>query len=254
MKKSLSNKNAVIFGGAGRIGKMTALAYLENGANVFIIDNNEKRIEELIGEIPPEYRNNFFYYCKSVNFIGDAKEITETVLKSFKKIDILVNCPAYIYRKEFINHPVVELDDSWNINVRIVFLVSQFVAKNMIANNGGKIINIASVGGTKPQKYHVSHCAVKAAVIAMSRVMALELAENNIQVNVVAPGPTETIPFSSDYYEKNPQALREIENKTPMSRIGNVNDHKGLMVFLASDESNWITGQVILSDGGLGLN
>lgn len=250
----LKGKNAVIFGGAGRIGKMTTLAYLETGANVCVIDCNNERLDNLQINIPDKYRDNVFYINKKINFISDAKEIMSIILKEFSKIDILVNCPAYIYREEFVNHPVIELDNSWNINVRIVFILSQFIAKNMIENKCGKIINIASVGGTKAQKNHVSHCAVKAAVIAASKVMALELAESNIQVNVIGPGPTETIPFSSDYYEKNPEALKEIERKTPMGRIGNINDHKGLMVFLASNESDWITGQVILSDGGLGLN
>ena len=250
----LERKNAVIFGGAGRIGKMTTLAYLENGANVCVIDCNNERLNKLQINIPEKYRENVFYINKKINFISDAKEIMSIILKEFSKIDILVNCPAYIYREEFVNHPVIELDNSWNINVRIVFILSQFIAKNMIENKKGKIINIASVGGTKPQRNHVSHCAVKAAVIAISKVMALELAENNIQVNVIAPGPTETSPFSSDYYKNNPNALEEIKRKTPMGRIGNVNDHKGLMVFLGSNDSDWVTGQVILSDGGLGLN
>lgn len=250
----LDGKNAVIFGGAGRIGKMTTLAYLENGANVCVIDCNIERLNKLQGSIPEVYNKNFFYINKKINFISDAKEIMDVILNKFSNIDILVNCPAYIYRDKFVNHPVIELDNSWNINVRIVFIFSQLVANKMIENKKGKIINIASVGGTKPQKNHVSHCAVKAAIIAASKVMALELAENNIQVNVIGPGPTETNPFSSDYYEKNPEAFKRIEENTPMGRIGNVNDHKGLMVFLASNDSDWITGQVILSDGGLGLN
>ncbi|MFW6173050.1 MAG: SDR family NAD(P)-dependent oxidoreductase, partial [Elusimicrobiota bacterium] len=86
-----------------------------------------------------------------------------------------------------------------------------------------------------------------------TRVMALELASYNIQVNVIAPGPTETKPFSSDFYLNNPEILSQIKKATPAGRIGHPEDHVGLALFLASNESDWITGQVISSDGGLGL-
>ncbi|MDD4208592.1 SDR family oxidoreductase, partial [Mesotoga sp.] len=103
------------------------------------------------------------------------------------------------------------------------------------------------------EKEHAGHCAAKAGIIAISKVMALELASANIQVNVIAPGPTETVPFTSPFYFQHPEVLKRIEEKTPAGRIGHPEDHTGLIVFLASDESNWITGQVIMSDGGLGL-
>ena len=169
------------------------------------------------------------------------------------KVDILLNCPAYIYRAPFVDHPIEEIDRQWHINVRIVFMLSQVVAKMMSKNGGGKIINLASVGGLFPEKEHAGHCAAKAGIIAISKVMALELASANIQVNVIAPGPTETVPFTSPFYSQHPEVLKRIEEKTPAGRIGHPEDHTGLMVFLASDESNWITGQVIMSDGGLGL-
>ena len=123
----------------------------------------------------------------------------------------------------------------------------------MVKNNHGKIINIASIGGLYPEKGHSGHCAAKAGIIAISKVMALELASNNIQVNVVAPGPTETIPFSSPFYTQHPDILANLEEKTPAGRIGHPEDHTGLLILLASDASDWITGQVIISDGGLSL-
>ncbi len=180
-------------------------------------------------------------------------EISDLLEEKTWKVDILLNCPAYIYRAPFVDHPIEEIDRQWHINVRIVFMLSQVVAKMMSKNGGGKIINLASVGGLFPEKEHAGHCAAKAGIIAISKVMALELASANIQVNVIAPGPTETVPFTSPFYSQHPEVLKRIEEKTPAGRIGHPEDHTGLMVFLASDESNWITGQVIMSDGGLGL-
>jgi len=138
-------------------------------------------------------------------------------------------------------------------NVRLLLLVSKVIGRKMAKAKKGKIINLASIGGVRPEKEHLAHCAAKSAVIAVSKVMALELAEHNIQVNVVAPGPTETIPFSSPFYTAHPDVLKRIEESTPLGRIGHPEDHTGLLLFLASEESDWITGQVILSDGGLAL-
>ena len=191
--------------------------------------------------------------CANIDSQRDVDEISDLLEEKTWKVDILLNCPAYIYRAPFVDHPIEEIDKQWHINVRIVFMLSQVVAKMMSKNGGGKIINLASVGGLFPEKEHAGHCAAKAGIIAISKVMALELAPANIQVNVIAPGPTETVPFTSPFYSQHPEVLKRIEEKTPAGRIGHPEDHTGLMVFLASDESNWITGQVIMSDGGLGL-
>jgi NAD(P)-dependent dehydrogenase (short-subunit alcohol dehydrogenase family) len=117
----------------------------------------------------------------------------------------------------------------------------------------GRIIVFAAVGGLRPEVNHSGYCAAKAALVGFARVAAVELARKNIQVNIIAPGPTETIPFKSPYYSEHPQVLADIEGRTPLGRIGHPEDHIGLAIFLASDESAWITGQVLFSDGGLSL-
>jgi NAD(P)-dependent dehydrogenase (short-subunit alcohol dehydrogenase family) len=179
--------------------------------------------------------------------------LRDFIRTKYGRVDILLNAPAYISRAPFLEHTIEEIDRQWQVNFRIVYMVSQELARMMAERKSGKIINIASIAGIKPEKGHAGHCAVKAALIALSKVMALELAEQNIQVNVIAPGPTETRPFSSGYYLEHPEVLSDIEMKTPAGRIGTPHDHAGLIVFLASSQSDWITGQVILSDGGLGL-
>ena len=252
MSERLIGKTALIFG-AGRVGSSAADAFVNEGAKVILLDRDEERLEALKKKFEESRKGFCSTICANIDNQRDVDEISDLLEEKTWKVDILLNCPAYIYRAPFVDHPIEEIDRQWHINVRIVFMLSQVVAKMMSKNGGGKIINLASVGGLFPEKEHAGHCAAKAGIIAISKVMALELASANIQVNVIAPGPTETVPFTSPFYSQHPEVLKRIEEKTPAGRIGHPEDHTGLMVFLASDESNWITGQVIMSDGGLGL-
>jgi NAD(P)-dependent dehydrogenase (short-subunit alcohol dehydrogenase family) len=249
----LEEKIAVVFGGAGRVGKEAAEAFLRHGASVLLVDGAADKLESVHEALHIEFPGK----CEALPIYIDSQEkageLRNFIRAKYGRVDILLNAPAYISRAPFLEHTIEEIDRQWQINFRIVYMVSQEMARMMAERKSGKIINVASIGGIKPEKGHAGHCAVKAALIALSKVMALELAEQNIQVNVIAPGPTETRPFTSSYYLEHPEVLRDIEKKTPAGRIGAPQDHAGLLVFLASPQSDWITGQVILSDGGLGL-
>lgn len=253
MQGALAGKKAVIVGGAGRIGKSVARAFLAEDAEVLLVDKNERAV----AEVKESLRGEAYHRCQVAPLLVDsaekAHELAELTHSRLGCVDVLVNCPGHIYRASFLDHPVEELDSLWNHNVRVVFLACQAIGRLMAARRSGKIINFSSVGGTRPEAQHSGYCAAKSALIALSKVIALELAEYNVQVNVVAPGPTETVPFTSSYYLEHPEILRRIEQRTPLGRIGHPEDHVGLVVFLASDKSNWITGQVVLSDGGLSL-
>lgn len=255
MGNRLENKVAVIFGGAGRIGSSAAEAFWNEGASLALIDKNAEKLATLKQRFlkGSGQEQRCVIIEDDIENESDAQTVSKRVREIFGKIDILLNCPAYIFRAPFLDHPVEELDRQWHVNVRLVFIFSQAIAKVMKDGGRGKIINLASIGGQYPEKEHAGHCAAKAGIIAISRVMALELAQFNIQVNVVAPGPTETVPFSSPFYTQHPEVLKRIESRTPAGRIGHPEDHTGLLVFLACGESDWVTGQVILSDGGLGL-
>lgn len=250
----LGGKVAIVFGGAGRIGKAAAEAFAAEGARVLLVDRDADKLTAAKERVLSRYPDSCAGLRLEIETEESAKTLSDAVKARYGKADILLNAPAYISRAPFLEHSLVEVDRQWQVNFRSVFMVSQEIAKLMAAGGGGKIINIASIGGLKPEKGHAGHCAVKAAVISLTKVMALELAERNIQVNVIAPGPTETRPFSSNFYIEHPDILRDIESRTPMGRIGSPGDHAGLLVFLASPQSDWITGQVVLSDGGLGLS
>ena len=249
----LDGKVAVILGGAGRIGSAAAAAFMEGGARVLLVDKSQDKLDVALGGLASRFTGQCSGLCLEVRTEEEARALADAAKARYGKADILLNAPAYISRAPFLEHSIAEVDLQWQVNFRAVYMASREIARLMAEGGGGKIINIASIGGLRPEKGHAGHCAVKAALIALTKVMALELAERNIQVNVIAPGPTETRPFSSDYYLKNPSVLRDIESRTPAGRIGAPADHAGLLVFLASSRSDWITGQVIMSDGGLGL-
>jgi NAD(P)-dependent dehydrogenase (short-subunit alcohol dehydrogenase family) len=251
MLKLLQGKRAVVVGGAGRIGSAVTQAFFRHGARVLVVDRNEEAIRRITEELPAGDQALCHPCCLEMDHEGSADELVKIVAERLDWTDILVNCLGYIYRAPFTAHSMAETDKLMRLNFSIPFAVCQKIASMMVKRGSGKIINFSSVGGLRFEKEHSGYCAAKAALIALSKVMALELSPQHIQINVVAPGPTETVPFKSPFYSEHPEALKAIEAVT--GRIGHPDDHTGLVVFLASDQSDWITGQVIASDGGWGL-
>lgn len=249
----LAGKNAVVIGGAGRIGQAIGREFARAGANVALVDRRADEVRaaaESCAQGGPGKCTAVAAYLKTLE---DCEALAQECQKALGSVDILVNCPGGIYRAAFLDHSVDALGELWDINVRLPFMACRVFGRIMKERGSGKIINFASVGGVRPEATHAGYCAAKAGLIAFSRVAAMELAPYNIQVNVVAPGPTETVPFTSSFYLEHPEVLRSIEERTPAGRIGHPEDHAGLVVFLASSESNWVSGQVIMSDGGIGL-
>ena len=249
----LAGKNGVIIGGAGRIGSEIGRAFVRCGAAVALVDRRKDALDCVTAECNRIQPGSGSAFAVDLESYEDCERLVSDIERSMGPVDILVNCPGGIYRAPFLEHRIDELDTLFNVNVRLVFMLCQAFGKNMANRGRGKIINIASVGGVYPETEHSGYCAAKAALVAFSKVAALELAEHNVQVNLIAPGPTETVPFTSTFYLENPDSLRKVESRTPAGRIGHPEDHAGLAVFLASDSSTWITGQIIMSDGGLSL-
>jgi len=249
----LSGKKAVFLGAAGRIGGILVRRFLENGATVLAVDRAQQALVTLIDALPEASRRTCHPFVADVVTPDDAASLVEKAAEVLGGIDVLVHLSGGIYRAPFIEHSLKEFDELWKANVMTPFTTCQAFARFMEAQRHGKIILFSAVGGVYPQENHSGYCAAKAACIAFARAAALELAGKNVQINIIAPGPTETVPFRSRYYLDNPQVLARIEAQTPAGRIGHPEDHAGLAVFLASDESDWITGQVIFSDGGMSL-
>jgi dehydrogenase/reductase SDR family protein 4 len=247
MEFSLKDKVALITGASRGIGQAVAIGLAQAGADVVIASRKLPDLEKVAEEIKKTGRK-----CLPVAaHVGKMEEISnlvKKVLEEFGKIDILVNNAA--------TNPTmasaIDVDErAWdsimNLNLKGLFFLSQAVARVMKEKGGGKMINVASIGGITPDLLPV-YCISKAAVIMATKVMAQQWAPYHIRVNAIAPGLTKTR-FSEALW-KNPDILKMAMSKTPMARPADPEEMVGAIIYLVSDASSYVTGQVIAIDGG----
>ena len=247
MEFSLKNKIVLITGASRGIGEATAIGLAQAGADLAIASRKLPDLEKVAEEIKKTGRK-----CVPVAaHVGKTEEINnlvKRVLEEFGKIDILVNNAA--------TNPsmaaAIDIDErAWdsimNLNLKGLFFLSQAVARVMKGKGGGKIINVASVAGITPDILPV-YSISKAGVIMATKVMAQQWAPYNIRVNAIAPGLTKTR-FSEALW-KNPDILQMAMSRTPMARPAEPEEMVGAIIYLASDASSYVTGQVIAVDGG----
>ena len=244
----LSGKVAVVVGGNSGIGKGIAEGLAEAGANIVISARRLNLCQEVCSEIEKLGVKTLPVRCDVTN-TDEVNSLIETTVKKFGKIDIFFYCPGI---SEGIKTVVEMSDEDWdrslNIMLRGAFLCSRAVAKEMIKQNAGKIIYIASTAAITGISTWSSYCASKGGLVQLARVMALELARYNIQVNAISPGYVLT-PINQEFLsvEENKQ---EVIKNTPARRIGNVDEIKGIAIYLASPASSYMTGTNIIIDGG----
>lgn len=243
----LKNKIAIITGAGSGIGRAIALAFSKEGAKVAIADLSEERGQETVKQIKKQDGEAIFIKT-NVSKSGDINKMVETCLNHFGRIDILVN-NAGIY--EACNlHEMSEQD--WekiiDVNLKGVFLSSKRVIPEMLKQNKGKIINIASIAGLVGFAQSSAYCASKGGIIALTREMALEYAPKKINVNCLAPGIIKTA-MTKDMLA-DPSTKKFLESSTLYPRLGEPEDIAQAAVYLASDESDFVNGEVLVVDGG----
>ena len=242
----LKDKVPVITGAGQGIGREIALLLSREGARVVVADLNLESASRAAEEIK---KMGCLGQALKVDVANsqDVKKMIETVLDNFGKIDILVNNAGIVKDAFFLRMKEEDWDAVLNVNLKGVFLCSQKVAAQMIKQKKGKIVNIASVIGIVGNIGQANYSASKGGVIALTKTLAKELAPRNINVNAVAPGFIATL-----MTEKIPDKLREkLLNLIPLKRWGNSREIAELVLFLVSEKSNYITGQVIRIDGGM---
>jgi len=249
LQMSLEGKIALVTGAGRGLGKWIAKGLSLSGADVAVAALHLDGVRQTAREIE-EMKGNAYPVAVDLREIDSIESMVRQIVSQFGRIDILVNNAGVSIHKSFIDVTPEDFDHIADVNFKAVYFVSQFVAKEMISNGGGKIINISSAAGFLVRAgipYSV-YAGTKAAVIMLTKALAEELAPHNINVNAVAPGYFETEMVKDRIEDK--AVLERILSFTPLKRLGGRSDIINPVVFLASDASNFITGQTLFVDGG----
>ena len=232
----------VITGGASGIGFSTAVRFLDEGAKVVILDRDREAGEKLPTELPGLAK---FIPC-DVSDLGQVQNAIGEAIQVVGGIDVLINNAGISIRHAFLDITREEWERVLGVNLNGVFWVAQTVARHMLENHGGVILNMGSTNGIMGYQNYSDYNASKAGVIELTKSMALELAPR-IRVNAVAPGFILTPMQKAEYTD---EMLEEVNRRIPLRRTGTPEEVAALFAFLASEEAEFITGQIYVLDGG----
>ena len=234
--------------GSGRgIGKSTALELAKEGAKVVVSDIDIKECQNVCDEIKKIGSDAIAVKC-DISKKSDVDAMIKKTMQKFQKIDILINNAGVVLMKPFVEMTEKDWDFVLDINLKGVFLCTNAVVKQMIKQKSGKIISVASIAGEVGFMNTSAYCASKAGIINLTRELALELSPHNINVNAIAPGVIAT-KMTEDML-KDKKTKEVLLASTPLGRVGQPEEIGKAVVFLASDDSNFITGHTLVVDGG----
>lgn len=242
----LKNKVAIITGAGSGIGKVTALLFAEEGANIVVADVNENGGKEVAAQIKKNGSDGFFAKL-DVTRREQTKQVVQDTLDTFGRIDVLINNAGIIQDALVTKMTEDQWDQVINVNLKGAFNCIQAVVEVMINQGNGAIINTASIVGLFGNVGQTNYAATKAGLIGMTKTLAKELGKKGIRVNAVAPGFIMT-PMTNNVPEKILTLMRE---KTPLRRLGEAEDVAYAYLYLASDEAKFVNGAVLCVDGGL---
>ena len=247
----LSDKVAIVTGGAKGIGRATALKFAEEGCSVAIADISIEEANDTVSEIIEKQREGIAIQCNAADN-KQVRDMVQETIEKFGKVDILVNNAGGLPSTA----PVEDMsEEEWDsviaLNLKSSFLFCKYVVPNMKANKYGKIVNISSLGATFPPSSNIHYHSGKAGVLGMTVDLAVDLAPFNICVNAIIPGPIRTAFFGSRLNDD--AFFVELGKTVPLGRVGTPEDIAGAALFLASELSSFITGEFINVTGGLPL-
>lgn len=248
---SLEGKVAMITGAASGIGLATAKRLAEMGASIALVDINEPKGKEGAEEIKSLGRKAEFFRC-DVTSDSDCKKTTENVYQEFGKIDILFNNAGVIRRKNIVELSEEEWDLVLNVNLKAIYLLSRHVIPHMIDDGGGCIINTGSGWGLKGGPNAAAYCAAKGGTVNLTRAMAIDHGKQGIRVNCVCPGDTDTELLHDEAVQLglDDNEFMKAAADRPLHRAGLPEDIANAVLYFASDMSSWVTGSVLVVDGG----
>ena len=245
--KLLESKVAIVTGGSRGIGKAICQTFAENGCDVAFTYNNSKESAESLAKDLKNIGINAKAYKSDASSFDDATQLVEDVINDFGKIDILVNNAGIKKDNLLMRMNKEDFDSVVNTNLSSVFNLTKASIRTFLKQRSGSIINISSVVGVKGNAGQSNYSASKAGIIGFSKSVALELGSRNIRSNVIAPGFIETDMTDS----LSEDVINSWKESIPLKRGGKPTDVGNACVFLASDMSSYITGQVLHIDGGM---
>lgn len=253
--RGLNNRVAIVTGAAGGIGREISRRFLEEGVSVIAIDVNADALKQLGADLKAD-ETRLFCVAVDITDYAKVKDAVDRGFAKFGKIDILVNNAGWDVAAPFLKTDPELWDKIIAINLKGPLNLHKAALPHMISGGGGKVVNVASDAGRVGSSGESVYSACKGGLIAFSKTMARECARDNVRVNVVCPGPTDTALLRSfvgdgEYGQKIYDGLKRA---IPLKRLGQPEDVPGIIAFLSSDDAIFMTGQVISVSGGLTMN
>ena len=245
----LTGKVAAVTGGASGIGFVIAEMFARKGADLFLIDRSDS-IDKTALDLKKQYGIKAHGHCQDLSEPGCAAPAADLCMKHFGRVDILVNNAGISFLEDVENLSEEYWDKTLEVNLKVPFLLSQVFAKKMIAQGGGKIINMASQAAVVALDKHAAYCASKAGIVSLTKVCALEWGEYNINVNCISPTVILT-EMGRNYWKG--EIGEAMKKKIPIGRFGYPEEVAAACAFLASDAANLITGENLILDGGYSI-
>jgi NAD(P)-dependent dehydrogenase (short-subunit alcohol dehydrogenase family) len=248
MSGRLANKTAIITGAGSGIGRAIALAFANEGANVVLVGRRKAKLDETAQAAG----GSTLVLPADVTQSSDISKVLQQTTEHFGGINVLVNNAGLLHPGTAEQITEAQWDETFNVNVRGLWLFSRAVLPYLRENHGGSIINVASVLGINGVRLRAAYAASKGAVVLLTKCMALDHGSEQIRVNAICPGFVET-ELTDALLQKatDPEAfLKQRIAVHPIGRVGKPEDIAGMAVYLASDESSWVTGTAFPVDGG----
>ena len=245
MNKRLENKNIIVTAAGQGIGKATAIAFYNEGANVTATDLNEKTLQALNKEYPK---------IKIYTFDSTNASAIKVFSKTIKKVDVLFNAVGFVHHGTILDCEEKDWDFSFDVNVKSMYLMIKSIIPKMLKENKGSIINISSIASSiKGLPFRFVYGASKAAIIGLTKSIAADYVKQNIRCNAIAPGTVHTPSWEGRVSaSKDPiQAKKDFIARQPMGRLGTPEEIAAIAIYLASDESSFASGNTFSVDGGM---
>lgn len=246
-KMKLNGKVAIVTGGTSGIGEAIAHGLAEAGAYVVPVSRTAEKVEETVCEIK-KFGSKALGITADITQPDSVDNLLEVVMEKLGKVDILVNNAGTRIKKPLLDQSLEDWYEVIDLNLTAVFTCCKKIGSQMVKQRDGRIINIASIASRFAIVNALPYCASKGGLLQLTRTLSAEWAEYNIRVNAIAPGYFET-PLTKGILQ-NKDFYNSIMNRVPMRRVGQIDELQGVAVFLASDASSYITGEVIYVDGG----